>query len=315
VSDLDALPFPLYRSPELCIIDHDTLHDPAEWALTDYTTLLARGCIGQCSYCSAGLIADVLRQHGATTVKRRYRSVRRVIHELKSQVDGLDVRIGFQDSYFTGPVDYLLEFFAIYKREVNKRFLAQLYPPQIVDRPEILKAAVDAGLYATVVGVQSGHEHVRRHVYNRHISNEQTLRFSRLCHEYGIEKHYHLIAGCPLESETASQESAQFVATLPFRPGNDQLLVFQFYAFPGTPIRGQLPGADGQPATDGGRHACGDPVAFMRWAWFYQIALYGGPRELTAGFEEPRRADLDWLKARAKSAVDGALERSGTPTA
>ena len=301
--DLDELPFPIYHTRDICMIDKDVLYDPADWAVWDYTTLLARGCIGECSYCSAGQIYDILRQQGCKTVKRRYRSVGRVIDELKTQLNGRDIRVNFQDSYLTGPRDYLMEFFERYRREVAKPFLAQLYPPQVLQYPEILQAALGAGLFSTVVGVQSGSEFVRRNLYNRRISNEQTMAFAQMCHEYDIVKQYHVIAGCPIETEEQFKESASYVATLPFRKDCDQLLVFQFYTFPKTPIRQMIIEAGLEGLGKRYRNMNADPMVFMRQAMFYQIGVYGGPTALEKTFAHPSQGDLRWLEKYSRTTV------------
>lgn len=180
-----------------------------------YYTMLGRGCVGNCSFCSSG---KYIRLHYGWR-PRIYREIKTVIRELKNAKKLNFTRVFFLDSYLVGPKDYLLEFFKKYKKKVGIPFFAQLDPRQVVAHPEILDAAVDAGLYQTVTGFQSGSEWINREIFNRPTSHNTLMKFSQMCVDKGVEVHYHFITHNPFEATDDHRKTFDLIGELPYGPG------------------------------------------------------------------------------------------------
>ena len=121
-------------------------------------------------------------------------------------------------------IKYLLEFFKEYKKHVELPFFAQMYPEQVIKYPELLDAAVDAGMFSTVSGFQSGSEEINKYIYNRPTPNKTLLKYAQMCTDRGIEVDYHFITHNRLECEWHNRETFDLIGKLPKADGNKILL-------------------------------------------------------------------------------------------
>lgn len=203
-----------------------------------YSTFVGRGCINSCSYCSVGNWNKVYKKEGVRLKKRRNRPLEDIINELIEMRDKRYTFVFFRDEFMFGRIDYLKEFFRLYEREINLPFWAHLYPKLILDHPDILKDAVDAGFVATEVGFQSGSDRINRHIYNRFISNEDTIRYAQLLDKYDIIVKYDFIIGNPAEDMEDIMDTFKVLQALPRRRASIEFprLIF----LDGTPIEKKL---------------------------------------------------------------------------
>ena len=109
--------------------------------------MIGRGCVGKCSYCSAGQWVKMYRDYGAVSVRpHRIRPIDHIIEELKLvKAKGFEY-ISFIESYLTGPKPFLMEFFKRYKKEIGLRFSAYLLYSQISENPDILDCMITINL-------------------------------------------------------------------------------------------------------------------------------------------------------------------------
>ncbi len=209
--------------------------DPTYAGSGNYYTMLGRGCMWNCSFCSAGRFYDVYNRDNIVVKRRRNRRIDQVIAELKLAREHNFTKIFFMDSFLVGESSYLLDFFDAYKREVGLPFFAQLLPEQVFLKPEVLDKAVDAGMTFTVIGIQSGSERVNKTIYNRKISSESILKFAEMVVKYdNVQLDYHIITHNPLETMEDIKEAFDLVARLPRK--NAQLVLQRLRPFPGSEI-------------------------------------------------------------------------------
>lgn len=262
LADLDAMPFPGFGDLPVHYIDQGKRFD-TERIFSNYTVyymLAGRGCVGECAYCSAGQWRNIYAENGSRYPKRRNRSLDNIFQEIDA-IKGRFKRIHFLDSYFTGSKSFLKEFFSRYRREVGLPFYAQFFTSQILDDPELLDMAVDAGFYSADFGIQSGSESICRDVYNRRVPARGILEMAKLYDARGIISNYQFIAGNPFESEADLLESMEFLAKLPIRLERDWLTVARLGVFPKSPLGRRIK-----------EHGVAMPAASQ---WLWQASLYG----------------------------------------
>jgi radical SAM superfamily enzyme YgiQ (UPF0313 family) len=233
--NVDLFPCPKYREPGIAIIEKDTFRD-VDPAGKTYYTLLGRGCIGSCSYCSAGQYYTSIKSFGGSIRKRRIRDVGPVIEELENAKKRGAAYIDFMDPYFTADKKTLKNFFSLYKERIGLFFSAQMYLRQILEYPILLDLACDAGLNYMVIGIQSGCERFSKEVYNRNVKNSEIIKAIKLLKHRKLGVDYHFIAGNPLEDADTFLESLNFASILPHDIRRDNFRIFRLFTFPDTPI-------------------------------------------------------------------------------
>ena len=144
-----------------------------------YSTSVGRGCIGSCSYCSAGQWFKIYSNEGYKIEKRRNRSVQNVIDELFRIKDDGYTFVFFRDEFLFATIDYLKKFFKLYEEKINLPFWAQFVPNQMLNHTELIEMAVDAGFVATEIGFQSGSDRINREIYNRFIPNREIVEYAK----------------------------------------------------------------------------------------------------------------------------------------
>jgi radical SAM superfamily enzyme YgiQ (UPF0313 family) len=234
--DLDAYPFPDHSGSNIYFIDNNEIVQ-AEPNAKFYSTMAGRGCIGTCSYCSAGQWRHLYKEYGIVVPPRRIRSVDNVIEELVIAKQNNFTFIKFLDSFFVGPKDWIVSFLKRYKEEVNLPFYVVFSPVQLLKFPEIIDLAVDAGIDHTNVAVQSGDENFCEKYYFRNYSNDMLLSVAWEFHKRNVPLVYQFIAGNPLETESNLKTSLDFLGKMPYRFGIDTLQVFRLKRLPMSPIK------------------------------------------------------------------------------
>lgn len=253
-SVLENLPFPLYDDQCTYYINENMVfhHDPALRRNT-YSLLTGRGCIGKCSYCTAGQWSQNYQKAGGVFPKIRQRGVDSIIAELKEAKAMGFGHIQFIDPYFTGSSDFLITFLREYAAQIGLPFTVALHMGQILAHPEILDLAIAGGLQSTTIGIQHGSERFAKKIYSRTLSNQVIIDAARTLINKGVHFEYHAIVDNPLETEKDFAEYLQLFAELPFAPELSSICVFRLKNFPNTPLTQQiqaLPPAQQQPGTD-----------------------------------------------------------------
>lgn len=210
-------------------------HPHAQTGLSHYYTMAGRGCMWNCSFCSAGRFYQLYSDNDVPLKRRRNRKIEKIVAELKLAKEHGFTRVYFMDSFLMGEEQYLLEFFELYKKEVSMPFFAQLFPDQILKNPKILDKAVDAGMAFTVAGIQSGSERIRNKIFNRKETDETILKFSNMISSYdNVLLEYHIITHNPFETIEDIKEAFDLIARLPKK--NAQIMLLRLRPFPGSAI-------------------------------------------------------------------------------
>ncbi len=237
--DLGKFPPPLYGDVYYTHIDKDTLFNEETSCFGSYATLIGRGCIGTCSYCSGGQWFMQYKNAGHSAIKRRNRPLDNVIEELK-RIDKKQYKyIHLWDEMFTAPTKDMIYFFERYKNEVNLPFFVYFSYEQFLNNPILFEKAYEAGWSYTCVGIQTGSEKFARALYNRKHKNTSYIAYAQKIFDLGITTNYHFIGGNCYETEEDFQATLDIVKALPFDYANldiANLFYFKFNPLPKTPI-------------------------------------------------------------------------------
>lgn len=252
----------------------------------NYYTMCGRGCIYNCTFCSAGQFYQLYNQRGTPIKKRRNRTVDNIIKELKHIKKYGFKKITFMDSFLMGTKGFLTDLFKTYKKEIGVPFFAQFYPEQIMKSPQLLESACEAGLTHTVIGVQSGSERISNNVFDRKTSNENLVKFANMICKYGhILLDYHVITHNPFEEEDDFEENLKLLAKLPKR--NAQLVLQRLRPFPGTQIHRMI---------NESNLACKDMTDYHKKFLLYLIRYCTDDKEFNAIKEDSENLSFDGLK-------------------
>jgi len=216
--------------------------------VSEYYTMLGRGCTGRCTFCSVGRFHRLYENTGLRIRARRPRAIESVVSEISFAKEMGFKKIYFLDPFFLAPKPYLLSFFNAYRRAGGLPFFAQLRPEQVLAHPEILDEAINAGLDETAIGIQSGSERINRQTFNRKTSHEKLLAFADMLAERGnLKTEYHFITHNPFESEEDHTETISLIGKLPKK--NTQMVLRPFIPWTHTRIE-QMMERDNPPVLD-----------------------------------------------------------------
>lgn len=199
-----------------------------------YSTFFGRGCISKCSYCSVGNWRELYAREGFHVGARRNRSIGNIIDELIDIKKSGVTFIHFRDEFLTGSYENMKEFFSLYERYVGLPFWAYLVPKQMLIHPDLVEDAVNAGWVDTETGFQSGSDDINRRVFNRHISNRDTLAYAHLVAKYKVNRQYDFIIFNPAEEKKHIRETFSLLQALP--KDRAYLYMPRLFYFPQTPI-------------------------------------------------------------------------------
>ena len=242
-SQMDQIPHYIIENDEVgktdVFIEYVRQIDPSFAGLSNYYTMVGRGCMWNCSFCSAGQFYRLYSDNGIPIKKRRNRKIEKIIEELRLAKEHGFTRIYFMDSFLIGEESYLLEFFDLYKKKVKIPFFAQLFPDQVLRNPKILEKAVEAGMAFTVAGIQSGSEHIRNKIYNRKNTNDSIIKFSNMISSYrSVFLEYHIITHNPFETIEDIKETFDLIGKLP--KDNAQIMLLRLRPFQGSAISNMI---------------------------------------------------------------------------
>jgi radical SAM superfamily enzyme YgiQ (UPF0313 family) len=282
VQDLDELPFVDYdiedhyvydwKSGEVVHIDDKVMKDQflrmpyfKDRHFYAYRTMTSRGCPHKCSYCASSAM-----------MRLRRRSVDNVIEELKEilkKFSYVELISFFDDTYFAAPVSYFEEFRDKYKKEIGLPFHAQCSPTTVSEKK--MELLVDAGLYYTEMGIQTGSERIKK-MYRRVVSNDRMISAAGLLDRYSskmLVPDYHVILDNPWETREDVLDTLRLLLRL---PGKFMLEISSLIFFPGTELN-EKARAEGL-IKDEIAEVCRKPFTFPRGTYLnYLIYLSGFP--------------------------------------
>ncbi|MCH5276832.1 MAG: cobalamin-dependent protein [Desulfovibrionaceae bacterium] len=234
--DISALPSPLTGDAVTTFIHDDSVEerDPA-FDDTTFYILTGRGCIGACAYCAAPVLGGMYKKEGHILPRYRRRSDEQVLRELEqARAQGVQ-RIFFKDEYLVDEPRRLTAFFRQYQERIGLPFRANLHHEQLLRHPELLDAALDAGMYGYSIGFQAGMERMARHVYGRPHRFTDFMTLAQILFEQFVVIQFHFVSGTSLNSDEEFEAKCALMASLPYdpvAPWRTLCMDFQFFPQP-----------------------------------------------------------------------------------
>jgi len=193
VNDLEALPF---RDHELYPNNSRSLF-----------VLTSRGCVMKCAYCSAGTFSRTVVPENSKLVRKR--SARSVIDELKNETaSGKYKEIFFYDDFFITSQEWLAEFAALYKVEINLPYYCIAFPATVT--PAIAAILAESGCKGVLMGFQTANEEYKRRVLARNEPVKSVLRAIEALRQSKVKVSLDHIFNFPGETEDDIELSMNF---------------------------------------------------------------------------------------------------------
>ena len=201
--NLESRPF-----PDRSIFDFKKLSDTRLGMLT---VLAGRGCPYDCTYCCNHQYKRLYSEAGKYV---RFRDPDAVIREIKSVKQDYPYLeyVNFLDDTFCLNKNWLRKFLPKFKEEINMPFHGNSHVNVLSE--DIVKLLKDTGCEYLAMGIESGNEHIRKTVLNRHMSNKQILEIFSLGRRYGINITSYIMVGVPFEKIENTLESVKLNATV-----------------------------------------------------------------------------------------------------
>ena len=202
VGDLDELPDPdkdvylgNYYAPE----QHpSTRHS--------YYIMTSRGCPYVCSYCHHSFTHDLFE---GKSKKTRFRSIDRVINELKRAVRLYDIKnVVFWDDNMTVARKRFMELIERYREEINLPYYCTTHP-NLINEP-IAKTLGSVRGTRVALGLQTINPKVRKEVCHRVDTNAQLDKATSLFRKHKVSYTVDIIFGLPGESVNDHIEAARY---------------------------------------------------------------------------------------------------------
>jgi radical SAM superfamily enzyme YgiQ (UPF0313 family) len=161
------------------------------------TFMTTRGCPYRCAFCYSNICQKLYQGKGKYF--RQY-SPERIIQEIKeTKARYLLKSVSFEDfGEFPNDPELLITFLSLYKQEVDLPFKCSLRANMMTD--DLAKALKDAGANTVIFGIESGSEHIRNTVLNKHIMDEHIISCARMLKKYRIKFGTYNMFGIPSET-------------------------------------------------------------------------------------------------------------------
>ena len=201
--NLESRPF-----PDRSIFDFKKLSDTRLGMLT---VLAGRGCPYDCTYCCNHQYKRIYSDAGKYV---RFRDPDAVIREIKSVKQDYPYLeyVNFLDDTFCLNKNWLRKFLPKFKEEINMPFHGNSHINVLSE--DIFKLLKDTGCEYLAMGIESGNEHIRKKVLNRHMSNKQIIKAFSLGRKYGINLTSYIMVGVPFEKIENTLESVKLNSTV-----------------------------------------------------------------------------------------------------
>lgn len=202
------------------------------WAGDIITT---RGCPYDCTYCHNSTVnnlyrnelkiktKDVLRQRPVEHIIQEFENLERKYKEIKMFV--------ISDDTFTLNKSHCITVLKEYKNRIVTPFVCNINLLSF-DR-DIAKALKEAGCFEARFGLESGSERIRKTILNRHISNEEILKKTKIAEDYRLNLDTFNMVGLPTETIEDLEET--LILNSKIKPRRIKFNIF--YPFPLSPIK------------------------------------------------------------------------------
>jgi radical SAM superfamily enzyme YgiQ (UPF0313 family) len=220
ISDLDNLQFPDYS-----LFDPEVVFSVG----THLSVILSRGCPYSCNYCSNPVLRGVYpSQRGYCRVNSVEYSMKFLEHLVRQypQAEGF----GFEDDLLISRKKWFLHFADEYSNRIGLPYRINVRADD-VDQ-EIVEALQKSGCFLALLGVESGNEHFRREILNRHHTNSQLIHKAKMLSIAGIKIFTFNIVGFPFEDTRHLRDTLKLNKKI--KP--DWGVCTFFYPLPGTKL-------------------------------------------------------------------------------
>ncbi|WP_300706973.1 cobalamin-dependent protein [uncultured Desulfovibrio sp.] len=243
--DLSCYPAPLSGDAYFTWIQDGQYHRHEDPVLhsSAYHTFLGRGCPGKCTYCSGGHWKTLYRNEGKKAFPRRNRDMESVIEECRNLPDAVKTVV-FCDEYWSLPREKTEKFLKLYKTHIRKNFFAYFAYEQMVEHPELLDLAIDAGLEWTSIGFQTGSPDLLQSCYDRQPHFEVMLTYAWRLFRNFVRIRAQFIGGNCYESWEDLEQSCDLIRKLPVSLEQPDALIvsnIRLRPHPGSPIISRWP--------------------------------------------------------------------------
>lgn len=229
IKNLDELPMQMRNDPGIYTIKDGRLsmQDPLPKG-AENRCFLSRGCVGTCSYCSAGHWFDEYKNYEVYAPKYRFPSNEAVIEILKHMKQSGAKSIGMEDDFFIRPFEIMDDFFKRFKKDINLPLYAYLHPIFLKNHPDFLSKALDSGLAYVNLPVQSADPNVNTDLFNRQTDLDLVLKCANQANDLYIPFVTHFIDGFmddTVDMDEYLQKNIDFIQRLPkYNPGFTSLI-------------------------------------------------------------------------------------------
>ncbi len=228
---MDDRPFPIWRlnrdrvllNGRLKVLTEGIHRAYTGWHGTYYDLLTSIGCIYKCAYCCQVHKGKILR----TSVDRAIREIKHARENLPF-LEGVNVQ---DDSFVSGPKEWVDEFCRRMKAEVGLPFIVRMIPRQVT--AELLEKMMDAGLVYVTMGLE-GSDRLNKTLYKRSQTAEYFIPAAKEVLNHGLILSIDLLINNPYETEADLKEIAETLNSLP-RP-NWWVVSLSLTPFPKTPL-------------------------------------------------------------------------------
>jgi anaerobic magnesium-protoporphyrin IX monomethyl ester cyclase len=219
IGDLGELRFPDFSFENEYVLrganGDGTLESNAE--MREVSNILfsgSRGCLYGCHYCSNSQLKAIYRGKGRYARKMSVPKFIDAAAECKRQFPRARSIYFTDEDFFARSVEEVREFAEGYPAHVGLPFECMASPLQITD--EKMELMTKAGMWRIDVGVESGSDRVKRHVFNRPADNEAVMRAAGIVSRYRqVVAYYFFIIGNPYEKRGDLLETICFLRELP----------------------------------------------------------------------------------------------------
>ncbi len=219
IEELDSLPF-----PDRQVFPFEHSFDLG--FMKRGVFMASRGCPYNCTYCCS---PAVKRLYGGRKYIR-FRSPNSLIEEVERVTRDFpqaEYHV-FHDDLLPMDKGWFAGFTRLYSQRVKLPFEMNCHPG-LMDR-DIARMAGEAGCSLIRFGIESGNEHIRRKVLERHIGDRGIIEAFACCDEAGIQTLSYNMIGLPHETRGQMLDTVRLNARV--RPAVAHVSVF--YPYPGT---------------------------------------------------------------------------------
>ena len=221
LEDIDELPL-----PDFDIFDFGKLLGTQ---IKTGVVILSRGCPYSCSYCSNKKMREIYpNQKSYSRFHSPDYSIEYLL-KLKATYPEMEY-LNFKDDILPWKDNWLLRFTERYKKEIGLPFICNYRANHVT--PEIVRMLAGAGCYQMFFGVESGNDHIRNDVLNRHMSREKIKQAFAACHAVGIKTYAYNMVGLPFEDKSTVLDTIKLNVEIK----SDHALAPIYYPYPDTEL-------------------------------------------------------------------------------